>query len=363
MPLSMAHKARTVYVGLSGGVDSSVTALRLKKAGYNVVGVFIKVWQPDFLLCNWEQERLDAMRVAATLGIPFRTFDAEEVYKRDVADYMIDAYSKGLTPNPDVMCNKMVKFGSFLEYALASGADGIATGHYAQKHSDKGTHYVLRGLDREKDQSYFLWSLSQEHLEYVHFPIGNTRKEDIRREALSHNLPTAAKKDSQGICFLGHINIQDFLSHYVDTEEGDVLDEGGMVIGTHKGALFYTIGQRHGFTITLPSQQRAPYYVIKKDLTHNTIVVSHTKPQANNGTLEITSLNWISDIPQEGSYYSIQTRYRQLPVRAQLVTRKRDCAILKVAEPLDTPALGQSCVLYEDAVCYGGGIIRRLNTE
>nr|MCU0678573.1 tRNA 2-thiouridine(34) synthase MnmA [Candidatus Paceibacterota bacterium] len=192
--------AKTVFVGLSGGVDSSVAALRLKNQGHNVVGVFIKVWHPDWLVCNWEQERLDAMRVAAHLGIPFLTCDAEAAYRDEVATYFIESYKAGLTPNPDVLCNEKVKFGAFLRFALEKGADYVATGHYAQKGSgDEGETELWRGIDTSKDQSYFLWSLSREQLSRVLFPVGDTNKIDLRKEAEAALLPTAQKKDSQGV--------------------------------------------------------------------------------------------------------------------------------------------------------------------
>ena len=348
-------------MGLSGGVDSSVAALRLKQRGYSVVGVFIKVWQPDFLKCNWEAERLDAMRVAATLNIPFYTFDAVEIYKKEVALYMIKAYEEGLTPNPDVLCNQKLKFKAFLAFARSRGAHGIATGHYAQNVKHDDMHYLTRGIDRDKDQSYFLWTLTQEQLRVVHFPIGDTKKTDIRKEAKTHSLPTAEKKDSQGICFLGDVDIQEFLGHYVDTSEGDVLDEAtGTIIGKHNGALFYTTGQRHGFTVTERSARRVPHYVTYRDLDTNTIRVSTKKPKIKNKLLALHMVNWIADVPKEGAEYMVQTRYRQTPVRAQFNGIQKDRAMLKMLEALDEPARGQSCVVYKDDVCQGGGVINQV---
>ncbi|HMA78461.1 MAG TPA: tRNA 2-thiouridine(34) synthase MnmA, partial [Candidatus Paceibacterota bacterium] len=210
----MTATNKTVFVGLSGGVDSSVAAARLKKQGYRVVGVFIKVWHPDWLVCNWEQERLDAMRVAAHLEIPFLTCDAEQAYKDDVATYFIEEYRTGRTPNPDVMCNQQVKFGRFLEFARAQGADYIATGHYVQRVDTEAGIELHRGVDTGKDQSYFLWSLTANQLEQSLFPVGSSTKAEIRTEAETLQLPVAAKKDSQGICFLGQVDIPEFLSHY-----------------------------------------------------------------------------------------------------------------------------------------------------
>jgi len=349
---------KKVFVGLSGGVDSSVTALRLKKQGYVVVGVFIKVWHPDFLECDEERDRLDAMRVAAHLGIPFLTLDAEEVYKRDVADYMIQEYREGRTPNPDVMCNKHVKFGAFLDFAKAQGADYVATGHYAQIDKDSdGFYHLHRGRDPEKDQSYFLWTLTQEQLAHVLFPIGDSVKDNIRKEAAAAGLPTAQKHDSQGICFLGKVDIEEFLSHYIDLKAGSVLDEEGSVIGTHTGALLYTLGQRHGFTVTKKGTDEEPSFVIAKDLLANTITVAHERQQVEKKDVRLHQLNLIrSGSSTEGSI-SAQFRYRQKPFPIELTLLKDGAATLKVQAEVETPSVGQSCVLYRDSECLGGGII------
>ncbi len=350
---------KTVFVGLSGGVDSSVAALRLLKEGYNVVGVFIKVWHPDFLECNWEQERLDAMRVAAKLNIPFLTCDAQQAYKDDVADYFIAQYKEGKTPNPDVMCNKYVKFGAFMEFAQAHNADYIATGHYAQRIEKDGTYNLLRGVDTNKDQSYFLWTLTQEQLSKVLLPVGNDKKENIRNEADKAGLITAAKKDSQGICFLGHVDIADFLSHYVELHEGDVLDESGEVIGTHKGALVYTTGQRHGFTITKHDPHRTPYYVASRDIVSNTITVSTQKPSAKTASVfTLAHTNYINWTPQTGEKIEVQTRYRQKPSVCTIQSFENGLLTLSYTEESEEVSIGQSCVLYDGLRCVGGGIIQ-----
>jgi tRNA-specific 2-thiouridylase len=240
----MNHKKRKiVFVGLSGGVDSAVSAALLKEQGFEVVGVFIKTWHPDFLECNEEEERIDAMRVAAYLDIPFLTFDFEDVYKKEVADYMIEEYKSGRTPNPDVMCNKEVKFGAFLKKAISMGADFVATGHYAIAiggenysaflQSTTGPFRVhnfphrllLRSPDSTKDQSYFLWTLTQDQLSRIIFPVGNLKKTQVRKLAKKFKLPVALKKDSQGICFLGAVDLKDFLKHYIKEKRGVVLNE------------------------------------------------------------------------------------------------------------------------------------------
>lgn len=354
----MNREEKTVFVGLSGGVDSSVAALRLKKAGYNVVGVFIKVWHPEFLVCDWEAERLDAMRVAAHLDIPFLTCDAVDAYKEEVANYFISEYQRGHTPNPDVFCNKAVKFGAFLEFALKRGADFVATGHYATKQKGADGWELVRGVDARKDQSYFLWTLTQTQLDHIMLPVGDTDKSTIRKEADAARIPVATKKDSQGICFLGHIDIPEFLSHYTTLESGDVLDTNGEVIGRHQGALVYTLGQRHGFVIHAKDTGTKPHYVIGKDLEHNTITVDTKSPQAPATTnIVLTGCNWITDAPESESECTAQFYYQQRPVSVRVASLDDTELTLVLNESTRTPAAGQSCVLYQGNVCLGGGII------
>lgn len=350
---------KTVFVGLSGGVDSSVAALRLKQRGFEVVGVFIKVWHPEWMVCNWEQERLDAMRVAAHLEIPFLTCDAADTYRDDVAQYFIEAYRSGRTPNPDVMCNQKVKFGAFLQFARERGAAFIATGHYAQKWTDDaGVHHLIRGVDSNKDQSYFLWTLTQAQLEHVLLPVGDTMKEAVRLEAAAAGIPTASKKDSQGICFLGHVDIPEFLGHYIDLEPGDVLDESGVVVGQHRGAFVYTLGQRHGFTLNTEDEHRSPRYVVAKDVSANTVTVSPAPPlHPQQERLELTSANPIEPLV-EGEVVEAQFRYRQAPFNVQVErVDPRGCVTLVPETEAERPAPGQSCVLYRGERCLGGGII------
>ncbi len=355
--MSFTHKNTKgkVYVGLSGGVDSSVSALRLIEEGYEVVGVFIKTWQPDFLVCNWEAERLDAMRVAAHLGIPFYTCDAEAAYRDEVAQYMIAEYTAGRTPNPDVMCNQYVKFGAFLSYALDAGAAKIATGHYAQVKEKGGIFHLLRGLDTNKDQSYFLWTLTQEQLSKTLFPVGDTVKDTIREEAVRAGLLTGSKKDSQGICFLGDVDVKDFLSHYVDLRVGDVLNEDGDVVGTHDGALYYTLGQRHGFTITTTEASRTPQYVVAKDVHANTITVAPHVRKVEGRKVVLTRCNFIQPIPTS---CEAQFRYRQPAFGITILVTGDTTAELTVDDvSIELPSLGQSCVIYDGIECLGGGII------
>lgn len=342
---------------MSGGVDSSVAALRLKKEGYKVVGVFIKVWHPDFLVCNWEQERLDAMRVAAHLEIPFLTCDAEAAYRDDVAHYFISEYKAGRTPNPDVMCNKHVKFGAFVKFAKKHGADYIATGHYARRIDSEAGSSLYRGLDTNKDQSYFLYTLTKEQLDFSLFPVGDTDKAQIRKEAKKAKLPTATKKDSQGVCFLGHIDIKDFLSHYVELTPGRVLDTEGNTIGQHEGALIYTTGQRHGFTINTHTENREAFYVTRKDIANNTITVDTTHPTLRKSSYLTITNSILREKVEVGNVLEAQTRYRQKPFRVRVDTIAFDQLELELIEASEAVALGQSCVLYRGDVCVGGGII------
>lgn len=350
-------KKPTVYVGLSGGVDSSVAALRLKKQGFTVVGVFIKVWHPDFMVCNWEAERLDAMRVAAHLDIPFLTCDAEAAYRDEVAHYFIQEYKAGRTPNPDVLCNKEVKFGAFLRFAKERGADYVATGHYVQRKDTNDTSEMHRGIDTNKDQSYFLWSLSNEQLSASLFPVGNSEKSVIRAEAAKAGIPTATKKDSQGVCFLGHIDIPEFLSHYITLEEGAVINEKGSEIGRHKGALVYTIGQRHGFTLTNKDTERKHHYITARDIEANTITVSEEKPSIRPSE-HVGLTDVLLRMPvQAGEILEAQFRYRQTPFLITIISQDNDTLIIKTNTDVEMPAAGQSCVIYRGSHCIGGGTI------
>lgn len=345
-----------VYVGLSGGVDSAVSAALLKHSGHAVTGAFIKIWSPEFMECSWREDRLDAMRVAAALEIPFVEVDLSDAYKLSVIDDMTAAYARGQTPNPDVLCNEKIKFGAFLSWAIGEGAEFVATGHYARICQDD-ILTLRRGVDRDKDQSYFLHRLDQKQLARIMFPIGDYRKSDVRALAGRFALPNAARPDSQGLCFVGGIQIDEFLSHYTPLREGDVLDTAGNRIGTHKGAAAYTVGQRHGFTTDksdLSAQVRLvisePHYVVATDVAENTVTVSTNREDAARQSVRITNAHWISGVPTEGSVL-VQTRYREEPVRAK---------VFGDMVRFDTPqicAAGQSLVAYEDDVCLGGGWI------
>jgi tRNA-specific 2-thiouridylase len=393
-PTKPSIYGKRVFVGLSGGVDSAVSAALLQKAGYDVTGVFIKVWQPDWIECNWKEERRDAMRVAAHLGIPFKTLDCEKEYKQGVIDYMIAEYRVGRTPNPDVMCNKTVKFGAFYDWAIQNGADFVATGHYARivrgtSESPASGHMsrlarrafllgavappkvpstglsevplkLLTGIDRNKDQSYFIWTLKQKQLSHILFPVGGIEKPEVRKLATKFRLPNAEKKDSQGLCFIGKVDLKDFLSHYIKTEKGNMLNENGEVVGSHPGAFFFTIGERHGFTVEKKTANDAPYFVIDKDVEQNTLTVSNrgtdeSLPSATK-MVRVGKVNWIKgEAPT--SPLLVRSRYRQELQRARIVSTGITETILEFEKPQDTLTPGQSLVIYDGEECLGGGVI------
>ncbi|TAN35832.1 tRNA 2-thiouridine(34) synthase MnmA [Patescibacteria group bacterium] len=358
-----------VFLGMSGGVDSSVSAALLQKAGYEVTGVFMKVWQPDFLPCTWREERLDAMRVAAHLGIPLLTWDFEKEYKEGVADYMIAEYRVGRTPNPDVMCNREVKFGAFFRRAINEGADFVATGHYARvarvksgkcKVESKCEFRMLKGVDESKDQSYFLWTLGQEQLSKTFFPIGEFKKSHVRDLAKKFGLPVAEKKDSQGLCFVGKLDMKDFLSHYIDEKDGSVLNENGEVVGTHRGTYFYTLGERHGFTVTKKGTDDAPLYVVAKDFNLNTITVAPlVKKALECASQELQALQASfcrGALPSIKNKYTAQVRYHGEQYKCKITFLGESSFSLHLEKPAVFDA-GQSVVLYDKDECLGGGVI------
>lgn len=344
---------KTVYVGLSGGVDSSVSAALLKDAGYNIVGVYMQNWTQDIggVECPWKQDLADAKAVAAKLDIPIKVFDFQKEYKAQVVDYMLAEYQAGRTPNPDVMCNQEIKFKLFYEAAKADGADLIATGHYARTRDGQ----LLRATDDNKDQTYFLYRISGEVLKDTLFPVSDYTKPQIRDLATKFNLPTAKKPDSQGICFVGEVGMREFLNQYIQTTPGDIiLKSTGEVLGQHDAAVYYTTGQRHGLGIG----GGKPYYVIGKDMEKNIVYVTDNKDDLDleADTFEITDCHWINDVPKNLRTYQARTRHR-----AELI----DCTLEKTvdgykvkmtkSERAITP--GQSAVIYDDQICLGGGFI------
>lgn len=337
-----------VYVGMSGGVDSSLTAALLVEQGYDVTGVYMKNWTQDLpgLKCPWADDLADAKRVAVQLGIDFKVFDFEKEYKQKVVDYMIEEYKLGRTPNPDIMCNQEVKFRLFLEVALEDGADMIATGHYAR--TEDGVLKLAK--DENKDQTYFLYRVTGDALKKTLFPLGGYTKPEVRKMAEERGLYTAAKKDSQGICFVGQIGIRDFLRQYVTPAAGDIIDkQTGEKVGRHDGAIFYTLGQRHGLDVG----GGLPYYVVGKDMDKNEVYVTR---DLNDGELwkkeiELTAPHWINDTPADGDYF-VRIRHRAPLAKARLAGSR-----LVLDEPLRAVTAGQSLVIYADGVCVGGGIV------
>lgn len=344
---------QTVYVGMSGGVDSSVTAALLKEQGYTVVGVYMKNWTQDLpgMICPWMEDYQDAKRVAVQLGIDFKVYDFQNEYRERVVDYMIEGYKAGITPNPDVMCNQEVKFKLFLETALADGADLIATGHYARIKDGQ----LLKGLDKNKDQSYFLYRVTEPALRRSLMPIGEYAKPEVRQLAKKFGLVTADKKDSQGICFVGKVGIREFLENFVTTQPGVIIDQFGRTIGEHDGALFYTIGQRHGLNVG----GGLPYYVVGKDMNKNEVYVSSDLQDDRlwRSEIALTSLHWINQPPVSGKTYGVRMRYRA-PLENCTITEKDGITTLVLDGSVRAITPGQSAVLYDADHCLGGAIVR-----
>ncbi len=341
---------KTVYVGLSGGVDSSVTAALLKEQGYHIVGVYMKNWSQDLpgFPCPWKEDFQDAKRVAVQLGVDFKMYDFETEYRQKVVDYMIEEYQAGRTPNPDIMCNQEVKFKLFLNTALDDGADMIATGHYAKIKDDK--LYVADNAD--KDQTYFLYRVTSDALSKTLMPIGDFRtKDEVRAMAKQLGLATATKKDSQGICFVGKVGIREFLEQYVTTESGDIIDTDGRTIGKHDGAIFYTIGQRHGLNVG----GGLPYYVIGKNMQKNEVYVTTDLDDGElwHKELMLTDIHWIHETPDKTAL-KIRTRYRAPLVDCSI---DHETGIVSLKHEVRALTAGQSAVFYSENQCLGGGII------
>lgn len=347
-PVYNVGMQKRVFVGLSGGVDSAVSAALLRQEGYDVVGAFIKIWRPEFTECTWREDRIDAMRVCAALKIPYREIDLSEEYKRTVVDAMLSDYARGITPNPDVLCNREIKFGAFMRWARESGADLVATGHYARILESNGQYHLARSKDTAKDQSYFLHRLDARDLSSIRFPVGGMLKSEVRDLALKFDLPVAHKRDSQGLCFIGAVSMEEFLSRYIPLEAGEVVDEFGAKIGTHSGAGLYTIGQRHGFVAT----GGAVRYVTNIDIERNIIRVSTSRRDAMRTLIGIRNLHWINGTFNLPRLVLAQARYRESPVEASVVS----ASAVTFAEP-HIAAPGQSIVFYEGDVCLGGAII------
>jgi tRNA-specific 2-thiouridylase len=375
------NKKTKVYVGMSGGVDSSLSAALLVEQGYDVTGVYMKNWTKDLpgVKCPWVDDLSDAKRVAVQLGIDFKVFDFETEYKQKVVDYMIDEYKNGRTPNPDIMCNQEVKFKLFLDAAIEDGADLIATGHYARvvnnytlsenlepladpvrsrfqkTGSPSGiSGILLQAVDDNKDQTYFLYRVTSKALSRTLFPVGGFTKPTVRKMAAERGLLTATKKDSQGICFVGQVGIRDFLSQYVETKPGKIKDsKSGKVLGYHDGVIFYTLGQRHGLDVG----GGLPYYVVGKNMDKNEVYVTTDLNDDSlwKKTIDLTGIHWINQTPDDGRY-QIRVRHRAPLTNAELI-KNNNGLTLKLSDPERAIAPGQSVVIYDSEICLGGGII------
>ncbi|WP_322924158.1 tRNA 2-thiouridine(34) synthase MnmA [Paenibacillus campi] len=353
-----------VVVGMSGGVDSSVTALLLKQQGYDVIGIFMKNWDDtdEFGNCTAEDDAEDVRRVCEQIGIPYYTVNFEKEYYDKVFAYFLDEYKRGRTPNPDVMCNREIKFGEFLNKAIDLGADYVATGHYARVIEQDGRFTLLRGIDNNKDQTYFLNALNQQQLARAMFPIGHLPKPEVRRIAAEANLYTAKKKDSTGVCFIGERNFREFLSNYLPARSGDMVDIAtGEVKGKHDGLMYYTLGQRQGLGIG-GSGNGQPWFVADKDLERNVLYVvqGDAHPSMYSTGLIASGVNWIDgNTPAPGTTLpcAAKFRYRQ-PDQGVTLTWQADGNVhvqFDVQQKAITP--GQAVVFYDGDVCLGGGTI------
>ncbi|MCC6934257.1 MAG: tRNA 2-thiouridine(34) synthase MnmA [Candidatus Yanofskybacteria bacterium] len=342
------HPTPLVYVAMSGGVDSSVAAALLKERGFRVVGVYMKPWQPRGVACLWQEERADALRVADALGIPLKTWDVSRAYRAKVALPMVHGYRSGRTPNPDVECNRHIKFGVFYERARREGADYVATGHYARIAKRTGGPALLKAVDANKDQTYFLWGIRRAQLAHILFPIGGMTKPEVRAYARAAGLPTAEKKDSQGVCFVGPLNMKSFLASVIRPRSGVIRHRDGRVLGTHDGAAYYTIGQRHGLDIRVGG---GPYYVLRTDIQKNVVIVG-TDGDLDGRTARFVRPNWLGPKPALGARVTAKIRYRTTEV--PVVVTKGKLVFARAVRAL-TP--GQSVVFFRGSRVLGGGIL------
>ena len=353
---------KTVVVGMSGGVDSSVAALLLKEQGYNVIGLFMKNWeeQDDNDNCTAEVDYQDVRRVANILQIPYYSVNFSKQYMDRVFTYFLDEYNKGRTPNPDVLCNREIKFGPFKDYAMELGADYIATGHYCGIKHEDGVHYLLKAKDKNKDQTYFLNQVTQPQLENVLFPLADLEKGEVRKIAEQNGLVTADKKDSTGICFIGERNFRQFLMNYIPAKEGDIKTYDGRVLGKHYGLMYYTIGQRRGLDIGGIKGDDGRWFVIEKDIKNNVLYVAHgAEDRLYSKGLIMNSCNFMPGTPDKKSFEcTAKFRYRQDEQKV-LVNILSDHIFVEFENRQRAITEGQYAVFYNDECCLGGGVIEK----
>ncbi|HPF72244.1 MAG TPA: tRNA 2-thiouridine(34) synthase MnmA [Xanthomonadaceae bacterium] len=358
-----------IMIGVSGGVDSSVAALLLTQSGAAVEGLFMQNWEEDDRLsdCHAEEDRRDAVAVCGRLGIPFHSANFAAEYWDQVFRHFLDEYRAGRTPNPDVLCNREIKFRSFLDHARALGADHIATGHYARVDEVDGRWRLLRGIDNGKDQSYFLHALDQEQLRHTRFPIGELPKAEVRRLAQDAGLPTHAKKDSTGICFIGERDFREFLGQYLPAQAGEMRALDGTVIGEHAGSFYYTLGQREGLNIGgVRGRDAAPWYVVGKDVSDNVLWVDqgHDSPALLSTQLVTEAATWVAGSPPSDRFEaSAKTRYRQPDQHCRVEVRDDGGIDVRFSEPQRAVTPGQSLVLYHGDECLGGAVIAASNAR
>ena len=350
-----------VVVGMSGGVDSSVAMLLLREQGYEVIGIFMKNWDDtdENGHCTATEDYQDVIAVCNVLGVPYYSINFEEEYKDRVFSYFLDEYKSNRTPNPDVMCNKEIKFRAFLDYAMAIGADYVATGHYARVGRSDGKIHLLRGLDNNKDQSYFLNQLSQKQLEKIIFPVGSLTKKEVRDLAYKYELPTAGKKDSTGICFIGERDFNEFLSNYLPAQPGKMISDSGDVMGEHQGLMYYTIGQRHGLGIGGGGVSSEPWFVIGKDISKNELYVGQgfNHPALFADKLEASDLNFIVPRTEKDLELTCKIRYRQRDIECKLKVLENGKCEVYFPNPARAVTPGQYIVFYDAEECVGGAVI------
>lgn len=351
---------KTVVVGMSGGVDSSVTALLLKEQGYRVIGLFMKNWEEkdENGVCRSAQDYEDVMKVCDQLAIPCYAVNFVKEYWDNVFAQFVSDFKKGFTPNPDILCNREIKFKVFLDKAMALGADFLATGHYCRHEVIAGKHALLKGIDPDKDQSYFLYTLQQAALEKVMFPIGHMKKSEIKKIAAEHGLATAGKKESMGICFIGKRDFKPFLNQYIASEPGNFEDVHGKVIGRHEGIAFYTLGQRKGLGIGGPGEA---WFVVAKDIERNVVVIDQgaDHPALYKEMLIASDLSWVTgEMPRLPLRCRAKIRYRQPDQACEVELHREDHVLVRFATPQRAVTPGQSIVFYDGDICLGGGIIQ-----